>query len=172
CTDTKRDNEPSHLVLGTTSVALVPLRHLNLSSTRNMSHPPLEILPGPMGDGIHDCQEFKSSASVLSPHGNQIDGSGINEDSPRSNHLEISLRSPGMNDKLNISDSIEIATSMPLPESTSTILLQNLRSSETSGPPLAHDNEAATNVSALAPVDGGVGAWSYVCNPIITRTMD
>jgi hypothetical protein len=77
-------------------------------------------------------------------------------------HFEIS-RDFRVADAISHSrNSTEMATQLPLPESTSSILLQEIRSSEISEAPLASEQGTNRNVSALAPVDGGFGAWSYV----------
>ncbi|PVG01313.1 MFS general substrate transporter [Serendipita vermifera] len=127
-----------------------------------MSHFPLEISKDFIGDVRRGAREVKAFTSAHSIKENYADGTSTKNAEPNSRHLEVPIASFSINGVSDIRGSMEITTSVPLPESTSTIFLQNIRSSETSDAPLANDQDVTTNVSSLAPVDGGIGAWSYL----------
>ena len=59
-----------------------------------------------------------------------------------------------------LDDSVELATRMPLPPSTSTIYLDRTRSVTTVHN--SFDDTASQNVVMLPPADGGFGAWAFV----------
>jgi hypothetical protein len=64
-------------------------------------------------------------------------------------------------------NSVEVAAHLPLPESTSTILMQPIGSSASSEMPITDDQEDKHS-SSLPPVDQGFGAWSFVSNQILS----
>jgi hypothetical protein len=86
------------------------------------------------------------------------------------NHSEVSGTLPVVDISNARSNSIETATHIPLPASTSTILLQNMGSSVTGDAPLANDQDHNRNISSLAPADGGFGAWSFVRHLSVSGT--
>ncbi|PVG01317.1 MFS general substrate transporter [Serendipita vermifera] len=59
------------------------------------------------------------------------------------------------------SDSVKVATRVPLPDSTSTVLLRHTRSSVDSETPVTN-NQDDRHSTSLPPVDGGFGAWSFL----------
>ncbi|PVG01314.1 MFS general substrate transporter [Serendipita vermifera] len=129
-----------------------------------MSHPSQRIVGHSIRDERCNVQQSKAATSVRSLHENHLEDNSINckINTPITDQFEMSPTPYIVDETCNIRNSPEIATNVPLPDSTSTIMLQTIRSASTSEVPLGDDPHITANISSLAPVDGGIGAWSYL----------
>ncbi|CAG8691167.1 9719_t:CDS:2, partial [Acaulospora colombiana] len=129
-------------------------RHPDLVSTRIRSHPSQGVQRDFMEHALYDFQQRKASARNL--HENHLEDSSIKKSIINEFEMSSTLRI----ETCNTRNSTELATNTPLPNSTSTILLQTVRSTETSEMPLGNDQDTTLNVSSLAPVDKVI-VWGF-----------